>query len=123
VDHQVNGPFLPRELRDDGVHEERHVVGHDLDDRVTAGPTLLVDRRREDAHVCGADRAMRGNLLVGQGCSQEILRAPRQQVLGGDVPVVAVQERLERLTAGLIRQLRSGVDDLRTGLLKRRRHG
>ena len=59
---------------------------------------------------------------MGKGRSEDVLGAAAQQVLGGDVPVVAAQERLETLAPGPFGQFRSGVDDLGTGLFKRLRH-
>ena len=119
----MDGPFLARELGDHRVHQELHVVGDDLDDRVAAGPAVLLHRRGEDAHVGRTHRTAQGKLPVGQGRSQEVLGTARKEVLGGHVPVVEAQEGLKCLTAGPECQLRRGVDDLGTRLLKQRRHG
>ena len=50
VDHQVDRPAAPAELGGDRVDEERHVVAHDLDDRVlrprrpSPSPSAVVTR-------------------------------------------------------------------------------
>ena len=108
MDDQMEGTLLAREVGGDRVDEEGHVVSDDLDDRLTTRPALLLAGRGEDAHVGCADRAVSGNHLVGQGRSQDVLGAAGQEVLGGDVPVVAAQERLETLAPGPVGQFRSG---------------
>ena len=69
------------------------------------------------------DRAVLGELAVRHRRPQEVLGGAGEEVLGGHVPVVGAQELLDRLTAGVVRALSGGVQELLTGLLQRRRHG
>jgi hypothetical protein len=54
---EVDREALPVELRRHGVDEERHVVGHNLDDAVRAGPAALFLLRADHADERGARRA------------------------------------------------------------------
>ena len=62
VHDEVHGAFLAGELGRDGVDEERHVVGDDLDHAVPAGPAVLLHGGGEHVDVGGAGRP------GGRGC-------------------------------------------------------
>ncbi len=82
----------PGELSADGVDEERHVVRDDLDDGVPGRPAVFLDGRAERPDVGAALGPLRGQATVRHGGAVEVDRVSVDQVLGGDVPVVAVQE-------------------------------
>ncbi len=93
VDDRVHVTQLAGQRHGQRVHEERHVVGDHLDDGVTAGgPAGLADGRGEHPHLGGALRAGAGGLVVRrEGAVQVDVRAVAD-VLGGDVPVVRLQQ-------------------------------
>lgn len=91
VDHDVDAAALAGQLVGDGVHEEGHVVGDDLDDGVAGGPAVLLDGRRVHAHVRGALRPLLREPVVRERCPEHVDRVPVQQVLGGGVQVVALE--------------------------------
>ena len=62
---------------------------------VAAGPALLLDLGVEDLDVDGADGPGLRQLLVVRCGAEQVLGRPRQQVLGGHVAVVALEEGLE----------------------------
>ena len=75
------------------IDEERHVVVHDLDHGVRAGPAVLLGARVVDAELRlpGRERAREGEVRHG-GAVQVLGRAIRE-VLGIDVVVVVRDER------------------------------
>ncbi len=93
VDHEVHRPALEVELGGDRVDEEAHVVGDDLDDGVPGRPPLPLDRGRAHAHGRPARLPAPGALTVGQRSAEQVLRPLREQVLGGEVRVVVLEER------------------------------
>jgi hypothetical protein len=120
VDDEVDGAVHSLELGGHRVDEERHVVGDDLDDGVPAGPALLLDLGVVDGDVGGAHGSPLRELAVREGGAEQVLRCPREQVLGGDVAVVGPQELLDALTPAVVCALRCGVQQLLTGLVQRR---
>ena len=99
MDHQAQGAAKPRELGSDGVDEEGHVIGDDLDDGTAAGPAVSVVRGRMNAHARRAGWPLAAQLHVGDHRAEEIRGASGLEVLGGDVPVVDGGEFLEQRTA------------------------
>ena len=94
VDDEVHVALLAGQLHDDGVDEERHVVGDDLDHRVTAGrPAVLGQGRGEDVDAGGALGAGVGRAEVRDQRAVQLLGGAVADVVGGDVPVVGTQER------------------------------
>lgn len=93
VDHHMDGPVLPGQLIGDRVHQERHVVGDHLDDRVAARPPVLLDGGRVHPYVRRALRAQLGQPVVRQRRPEHVHRVPRDQVLRRAVEVVALKER------------------------------
>ena len=98
VHDEVHGALLAGQLGGDRVDEERHVVGDDLDHAVPAGPAVLLHGGGEHVDVGGAGRPGGRELLVGEGGAEQVLGNAGEQVLGGDVAVVAAQEPFGRLT-------------------------
>ena len=91
--HDVAGGV---ERHADGVDQERHVVGDHLDHRAaTAGPAVVVLGRREQPHVGGALRPVPGQVEMVQHGRPEVALVAVEQVLRGDVAVVAADQRLE----------------------------
>ncbi|CAM5688711.1 hypothetical protein SMICM304S_03232 [Streptomyces microflavus] len=91
VDHDMDAAPLPGQLVGDGVHEERHVVGDDLDDGVAAGPAVRLDGRGVHADVGGALRTVLGQPVVRGGGAVDIDRVPAAEVLGSRMQVVALK--------------------------------
>lgn len=91
VDHDVDAAALPGQLVRHGVHEERHVVGDDLDDRVAGRPAVLLDRGGVHAHVRGALRPVLGETVVRERRPEHVDRVPVEEVLRGGVQVVALE--------------------------------
>ncbi|MGX1270355.1 hypothetical protein RKD18_003549 [Streptomyces phaeoluteigriseus] len=93
VDDEVDAAALPGQLVRHRVHEERHVVGDDLDDGVAARPAVLLDGRRVDAYVRGALGPVLGQPVVRESGSEDVDRVAVGEVLRGGVQVVALEER------------------------------
>lgn len=91
VDHDVDAAALAGQLVGDGVDEERHVVGDDLDDGVAAGPAVLLDRRGVDAHVRRALRTVLREPVVRESGAEHVDRVPVAEVLRRGVQVVALE--------------------------------
>lgn len=92
VDEQADALTLPIEFRRDGVDEERHVVGDDLQHRVTGGPSMGVDPRRETA-----DEDFPGLPLSSQGEMTEdrtpdVVGMTGGEIFGEDMLVVGVDQ-------------------------------
>ena len=132
VDDDVHVAQLPGQLHGQGVHEERHVVDHDLDHAVPAGrPAVLGQRGRGDPHLSGPLRAVGGELVLRRERAVHVRVAAVDEVLGRDVAVVGAHQ-LGDLVAGrpagalpglgeadrLVDQLGLGL--LGRGLLRRR---
>ena len=100
VDHDVDAAPLPGQLVGHRVDEERHVVRHDLDDGVAAGPAVLLDGGGVHAHVGRALRAVLGQSVVGEGRSEDVDRVAVGEVLRGRVQVVALEEREHGVPVG-----------------------
>ena len=98
VHDQVHRALLAGQLGGDGVDEERHVVGDDLDHAVPARPAVLLHGGGEHVDVRRAFRPGGRELLVGERCAEQVLGNAGEEVLGGDVAVVAAQEPFGRLT-------------------------
>ena len=99
VHDHVHLAVLLVELHGHRVDEERHVVGHHLDDRVpTGGPAVLGDGRGEDADVRGALRPVRRDLVLAHRGAVQVHLGALREVLGGDV-AVEVPEQVARLAA------------------------
>ncbi len=93
VDDDVDPAPLPRQLIGDGVDEEGHVVGDDLDDGVAARPPVLFHGGGVNPHVGRALGAVLGQPVVGHGGSEDIDRVAVGKVLRGRVQVVTLEER------------------------------
>ncbi len=93
VDDHMDPPPLPGQLVGDGVHQEGHVVGDDLDDRVAAGPAVLFHGGCVHPHVGRALRAVLGQTVVREGGSEDVDRVAVGEVLRCGVQVVALEER------------------------------
>ncbi len=106
VHDHVHLAVLLVELHGHGVHEERHVIGDHLDDRVPAGgPAVLGDGRGEDPDVGGALGAVRrGAVLADRGAVQVHLGALRD-VLGGHVAVEVAEQGARGVTGQASRAL------------------
>ena len=122
VHDEMDGAAERVERGGDRVDEERHVVGDDLDDGVPAGPALRLDGRVRHVDVGGADGALTGEVALGQGGPEEVLRLAREEVLGRRVPVEHVQQPVDVLPGLLGSLFGGGVQLLGPGLLERRRH-
>ena len=83
-----------------------------LDDRAaTAAPAVVLLGRREQPHVGGALRPGSGQVEMVQDGRPEVALRAVEQVLGGDVAVVAADQRLE-VDSGHRRQLMSVSEEL-----------
>ncbi|MEY9488253.1 hypothetical protein RKD26_004047 [Streptomyces calvus] len=93
VHDDVDAAALAGQLIGDGVDQERHVVGDDLDDGVAARPAVLLDGRGVHADVGGALGTALGEPVVRDGGSEDVDRVAVGEVLRGGVQVVALEER------------------------------
>ncbi len=92
VHDEVDRPALQVELGGYRVDQEGHVVGDDLDDGVPRGPALLLDGRGERPDPRRALRSRGREGLVRQRGAGDVDRVPADELLGCDVPVVALEE-------------------------------
>jgi len=92
VDDQVDVALLAGQLHHDRVDQERHVVGDDLDHRVTALPAVLLDRRRAHPDQWPALRSLLGKAIVAQGRAEDVDRITLENILRRDVAVVLAEE-------------------------------
>ena len=97
MDRQLRAVPVPRKLDPDGVHEERHVIGHDLHDRVRRLPAVLLEIRVVDANPRLTDRALLREVPVGDRGPVQIERAAFDQIFGRHPVVVLADERGARL--------------------------
>ena len=126
MDDDVHVAQLPGQLHGERVHEERHVVDHDLDHAVPAGrPAVLGQRRRGDPHLRGPLGAAGGELVVRRERAVDVHLAAVEEVLGRDVAVVGADQLGDLVvgrTAGALPGLGQAdrlVDQLGLGLLGR----
>ena len=95
------------ELHGHRVDEERHVVGDDLDHRVSGRrPAGVGGTGGDDPHRGGALRSRLREPVVGGQRAVQVLGAALDEVLGGDVAVVGDQEVLDLVVGGSPRALR-----------------
>lgn len=87
----MDAAALAGELVGDGVDQERHVVGDDLDHGVAARPAVLLDGRGVHPDVRLALGALLGQPVVRGGGAEHVDRVPALDVLGGGVQVVALE--------------------------------
>ena len=97
VDDDMDAAALPGQLVGDRVDQEGHVVGDDLDDRVAAGPAVLLDGGRVHPDVRGALRAVLREPVVGERGAEDVDRVAVREVLGRGVQVVALEVREQGL--------------------------
>ena len=83
VHEQVDAVAVASELQAHRVHEEQHVVTHDLDDRVRRLPAVLLELRVADAHLPLAGRPAVHEVPVRQGGPVDVQLGAADQVLGG----------------------------------------
>ena len=94
VHEHVDAGLAAAELHAHRVHEERHVVGDDVDRRVRRLPAVLLERRVVDAHQRVARVALAPEGPVRQRGAVEVDRLAAAQVLGRRAAVVRADERL-----------------------------
>jgi hypothetical protein len=117
VDDEVDVDVALDERGGDGVDEERHVVGDDLDHRAGARPTVAVGRGVEHAHDSATWRAGLGDLEVRLHGPCEGERWSRAQLLIGHVTEVATHDdRPVRAVVEVGKRRDDGVERGRSGL-------
>ncbi len=92
VDDEVDVDAGADEGPGDGVDEEGHVVGDDLDDRAGVGPAVGLGRRVVDADVGDTGEPVAGQLEVAAGGPGVDLGRPRRQLVERHVAVVPPDE-------------------------------
>ena len=97
VDDQVQRQTVPIDFHRHRVDQERHVVVHDLDDRVRRLPAVLLDRWIEDTDAGVRRIAPAREVPVRQRGAVQIGRRPFGEIFGIDLTVVAQDERRERI--------------------------
>lgn len=102
VDHDVDAASLPGQLVGDGVDQERHVVGDDLDHRVAARPAVLLDGRGVHPDVRRALRTRLGQPVVGGGGAEDVHGVAARDVLRSGVQVVALEVGEEHVLSGAL---------------------
>ena len=128
-DHRVHDELhreaVALELDGDGVDDERHVVGDDLDDRVRRLPTVGTRGRIAQPHGRDTGLALRGQAPVRLSGSGQVFDPQRLEVVERGFGVAVDELRDARRLAR--RDERGGesaqsVEEIRAGILKRRRH-
>ena len=94
MDQDVDLPALHLQQCQHRVDDEGHVVGHDVDDGVAAGPPILVDVGVVDLHQRLGRGALGGQLEMADRRAVEIDRILVGQVLGSDAFVVQPHQAL-----------------------------
>ena len=97
VDDQVDVPIDDIHLTDDRVDQERHVVVHDLHHRVARAPTVLGDRRIEQADLRLFGLSLRSELPEGERSTEKGLRVD-VQIVGRDQGEVFAHEARDALS-------------------------
>ena len=128
VHHDVHVAQLAGELHGQGVHEEGHVVGDDLDDAVPAGgPAVLGERGGQHPHLGGPLRAVLGQPVVAGERAVHVHVGAAGEVLRRDVAVVRAQQgahlvvrRPSRPLPGLRQLGRLGDQVLQLTVVRRR---
>ena len=101
VDQQLELEVALGDRHRGAVHQERHVVDDDLDHGPAArGPAVILERRGEDVHLRRTLRAGHRGLVVVPRGAQAVVRLALGDVLGRDVPVVLLEERLQLARVG-----------------------
>jgi hypothetical protein len=107
MDDHVHVVLEPGELHGHRVDQEGHVVGDDLDHRVSGRrPAGVGGTGGDDPHRGRALRSRLREPVVGGQRAVQVLGAALDEVLGGDVPVVGDQEVLDLVVVGSPRALR-----------------
>jgi hypothetical protein len=89
---EVQRIALAIDLHRHRVDEERHVVVHDLDHRVRAGPSVLLEARVVDAQLRRAARELARESEVRHRRAVEVVGRAVGEILGIDVAVVVFYE-------------------------------
>jgi hypothetical protein len=95
VQQQVDLAVAAVDLGADGVDEERHVVVHDLDQRVLESPAGLLGARVVEADLGRTGRALRAEVPQRERGAEERLGGGVDDVVGRDVREVAAHEVLD----------------------------
>ncbi len=113
VDHEVHAEVVTFERHRDRVDEERHVVVHDLDERVRRFPAVDRARRCVHPHARTAGGAGVTELPVAQGRARQVLGGSGLEVAERNVRVVLRDERLEvRIRVGRDRTRRAATSSV-----------
>ena len=83
-----------------GIHQERHVVGGDLDDRVGGLPAVLLELRVVDPQLRRPRGARAQEVPVGECRSVEVGDVAVRQILEGGARVVLSDELLDPVPLG-----------------------
>ena len=106
MDDQVDLALLPGQLHRHRVDEEGHVVGDDLDHRVTDGrPPVVGVARGEHVHVGPTLRTVVGEPELRRQGGVQVDVGPLGEVVGGDVAVVGPDELPDLVGRGAARAL------------------
>ena len=102
MDRQVDQEAQAVQRHADRIHQERHVVGDHLDDRVGGLPAVLLDLRVIDPHLGVPGLAVLAEAQVRQRGAVQIERVAIDQVGRGHRAVIVVHERLGERGQGMI---------------------
>jgi hypothetical protein len=126
VDDLMQGQSLAIDLHHDRIHEERHVVVHQLDDGMRRLPAVFLRARVVDAQLRRAAGETAQEMPVRQGRAVEIGRRPLGDVVRRHLPEIAQREGLDQRRLGsrkpLAYRLQHGGDLIRLNLFGKARH-
>jgi hypothetical protein len=111
VDGEVHGEPVPRQFHAHAVDEERHVVVHDLDDRVGRLPSVLLDRRIVHPHRRRAGGPPQAEPEMREDGTVEVERIQDDEVGGRDAFEPAARERTREYALARIDTLRNRAQD------------
>ena len=109
---QMDGEFAAIEFVGDRIDQERHVVVHDLHDRVTALEPVVGEGRVEDADLGDAGQAPAGEGQQGGGGSGTLVYGRGGEVLVGQAAKQPARKLCGILTASLERGSADGVQSI-----------
>ena len=109
VDHEVDGRAMAVQLHDQRVHQEGHIVGDHLDDRVGGLPAVLLEGRVVDPQLELGGPPLPQQTEVRECGAVEVRDLALTQVLGRDAGIVPADEGLDPPRLAVGRRSRASV--------------
>ena len=96
VDHEVDARAMAVQLHDQRVHQEGHIVGDHLDDRVGGLPAVLLEARVVDPQLELGGPPLPQQAEMRECGAVEVRDLALTEVLGRDAGIVPADEGLDR---------------------------